>query len=418
MSQYILKKAEADHTELSAVEESVLLRSWIYKGLRWRNMSASYILFFSHRPSSRFKQNKIFGAPNNIPRQTLSKTTQNVSLRRHTYLNCTGPGDSRPTAMDIIRDEDLVNKLTDKTALVTGGNAAVGLETARALHAAGMTVFIASRSVEKGEAAIKDMQTSNPSSTAPLHVVQLSLDSFASVRKAAAGLPVPLQATQHPSLQRRRHGHARGPHGRRFRNPVRHKPPRPVPALLPAPRHLTRLLHAAVPLARRGPDLSRPPRLRHPARRLQLRVNPVRPVARVRPGQDGEHLNMANEIERRYGARGLHGLSVHPGAIRSNLSQYVDPAVTAEWDENVRLWRSAAQGAATSVYAALSREWEGKGGKYLADCVEHGHMVPGNPMVVLNEEGYAPWAYDVESARRLWRDSCRFVGVEDDEVAN
>jgi hypothetical protein len=36
------------------------------------------------------------------------------------HANPNGPGDARPTAMAIIEDEQLVNKLTDKVILITG----------------------------------------------------------------------------------------------------------------------------------------------------------------------------------------------------------------------------------------------------------------------------------------------------------
>ena len=58
-----------------------------------------------------------------------------------------GAGDARPTAMDIINDENLVDKLQGKVFLITGGNSGIGVETARAIYATGARVFITSRCV-------------------------------------------------------------------------------------------------------------------------------------------------------------------------------------------------------------------------------------------------------------------------------
>lgn len=69
--------------------------------------------------------------------------------------------------------------------------------------------------------------------------------------------------------------------------------------------------------------------------------------------------------------------------------------------------KSPEQGAATTVYAAVSNEWEGKGGRYLEDCDEAQPHAGGMA-------GYAAWAYDPKSEKKLWADSCKMVGVEDD----
>jgi hypothetical protein len=53
-----------------------------------------------------------------------------------------GEGDARPTALQIIHDEGLVNKMTDKVMLVTGSSSGIGIETVRALHSTGAYIFM------------------------------------------------------------------------------------------------------------------------------------------------------------------------------------------------------------------------------------------------------------------------------------
>jgi len=70
----------------------------------------------------------------------------------HKSLN--GPGDARPTAYQILKDEGVVGKMTDKTFLVTGGTAGLGLETVRQLAKTGARVFFTARDEEKAKAAV------------------------------------------------------------------------------------------------------------------------------------------------------------------------------------------------------------------------------------------------------------------------
>ena len=77
------------------------------------------------------------------------------------------------------------------------------------------------------------------------------------------------------------------------------------------------------------------------------------------------NMYMANEIERQYSSRGLHGISLHPSGIKSNLQVHANKEGMLEiWElpEVKATEKTPAQGAATSVYGALSRDWEGKGG--------------------------------------------------------
>jgi NAD(P)-dependent dehydrogenase (short-subunit alcohol dehydrogenase family) len=73
--------------------------------------------------------------------------------------------------------------LTGRTAVVTGANGGLGLETARALAAAGAEVTMAARNQEKAAEAEASIRGGLPG--ASLEVVPLDLGSLASVREAA-----------------------------------------------------------------------------------------------------------------------------------------------------------------------------------------------------------------------------------------
>lgn len=75
--------------------------------------------------------------------------------------------------------------------------------------------------------------------------------------------------------------------------------------------------------------------------------------------------------------------------------------------------KSAQQGAATTAYAALSRELEGKGGVYLSNCAIMGPF-KGLNIIDVHDDGYATNAYGAASEGRLWKDSLKMVGLEDD----
>jgi NAD(P)-dependent dehydrogenase (short-subunit alcohol dehydrogenase family) len=72
---------------------------------------------------------------------------------------------------------------TGRTAVVTGANGGLGLETARALAAAGAQVVMAVRNQEKAAEAVAEIRRGLPD--ASLEVVTLDLASQASVREAA-----------------------------------------------------------------------------------------------------------------------------------------------------------------------------------------------------------------------------------------
>lgn len=109
-----------------------------------------------------------------------------MSRYHDSHINPNGPGDARPTAQQIVEDEGLTGKLSDKVMLVTGASSGIGIETAAALHATGATVFATARDLVKGQKVIDEILARDPSNKAPIHLVKMELDSLESVKAGAA----------------------------------------------------------------------------------------------------------------------------------------------------------------------------------------------------------------------------------------
>ena len=70
--------------------------------------------------------------------------------------------------------------------------------------------------------------------------------------------------------------------------------------------------------------------------------------------------------------------------------------------------KNTAQGAATTVYAVLSKDWEGKGGKYLEDCDIAEPVKPG-----AQYKGYKEYIYDMDKEDRTWALTLETLGLEE-----
>ena len=73
--------------------------------------------------------------------------------------------------------------LAGRVALITGANTGIGLVTAREFAARGAHVFIACRSIEKGQAAVDDIRKATGNSQ--VEILALDLGDFASIRQCA-----------------------------------------------------------------------------------------------------------------------------------------------------------------------------------------------------------------------------------------
>ncbi|KAI2616256.1 hypothetical protein GGR54DRAFT_237686 [Hypoxylon sp. NC1633] len=71
----------------------------------------------------------------------------------------------------------------------------------------------------------------------------------------------------------------------------------------------------------------------------------------------------ANEVDRSYQSQGLRAFSVHPGGIITHPARHLPS--TKELEEHPvisKLLQNPAHGASTTVWAAIAKELEGKGG--------------------------------------------------------
>jgi NAD(P)-dependent dehydrogenase (short-subunit alcohol dehydrogenase family) len=288
--------------------------------------------------------------------------------------------------------------------LITGCSSGLGIETARILKATGARLFLTVRDLAKGHTALGDILESGR-----VDLLLLDLSSLESVRKCAAafleasGNKLNVLITNAGIMAKPEEKTADGFESQFGTNHLAHflffqllKP-----ALLSSstPAFQSRVVSLSS-IAHR----SCPPKMDN----LMLRgeYDPIRAYAHSKTA----NIWFANEIERRYGDQGLHALSVHPGVIMTAIMDHgeVEKYMVDEPFRNYM--KSVEQGAATTVWAAIGKVWEGKGGKYLEDCQVSKPLKEGGDDL---DAGYAKWAYDPENEAKLWKLSNEWVGFED-----
>lgn len=339
--------------------------------------------------------------------------TTNFIMASYTaaYANPQGPGDARPTALQVVKDEDLEGKLTGKVIVITGTSSGIGIETARALSVTGATLFLTARDTNKAQDALKGI-LEEPRIT----LVKMDNASLGSVRACATTILEKSKGKINilvnnagvmavPSLQFTEDGNEMQfgiNHLAHFLLFQLFKK-----ALLESsePGFHSRVINVASS-GHRANEINESGDYKF----KKSRYNPW-----VAYGQSKlANVYMANEIDRRYGSKGLHATSLNPGAIATGLGKYMDPALVSQFYEDpvkVKILENKEQGAATTVIAAIGKEWENKGGRYLVNCAE---AVQGEDDGNIESLTYVRHTYDPVKEARLWKDSLAMVGLEDD----
>jgi NAD(P)-dependent dehydrogenase (short-subunit alcohol dehydrogenase family) len=310
-------------------------------------------------------------------------------------MRVTTPFNATSTAAEVVQGIDLAAK----RAVVTGASSGIGVETARALAGAGAEVVLAVRDLEAGERAAADIARTTRNER--VAVRKLDLADLGSVRAFVAAWKGPLHILVNNAgvmacpEQRTREGWE----------------------LQFATNHLGHFALAAglrpgLAAARgaRVVAVSSSAHLRSPVvfEDVHFQRRPYDPWAAYGQSKTANVL-FAVEASSRWHGDGVTANALMPGAIHTGLQRHVseeelDRLRRQMGGAQVIPWKTAPQGAATSVLLATSPLLEGIGGRYFEDCNE---ALPNQPGT---RTGVAPWALDPEAASRLWALSEEAVG--------
>jgi len=293
------------------------------------------------------------------------------------------------TAAEVVDGIDL----TGRTALVTGVSAGLGVETARALRSAGARVVGAARDLDKASSALASAGVEG------VELVELDLADLDSVRACAKtvvssydGLDLLINnaGVMAPPLMRTAQGFE----------------------LQLGTNHLGHfvLTQGVEPLLRPGArvvNVSSRGHLRSGMRWDDPHFRDESSYDKwVAYGQSKTaNVLFTLELERRVAPSGVHAYALHPGVILTELGRHLTPEDGAGLAKRLPVFKTVEQGAATTLYAAVSPDLEGRGGLYLEDC-HVADVTPGD-----GSAGYAPWAMDRDEAARLWEWSLEQTAV-------
>ncbi|GHF87435.1 SDR family NAD(P)-dependent oxidoreductase [Streptomyces thermodiastaticus] len=322
------------------------------------------------------------------------------------------------TALEVVEGLDL----SGKQAVVTGGHRGIGLETTRALSAAGAHVTVAARNPERAARALAGIERVE---TAPLDLLDpASVDDFAA-RWRASRRPLHILVNNAGIMGGDLVRDARGYESHFALNHLGHF-------------QLTLGLYPAL----RAAHGARVVTVSSGAQRIcgirwddpHFTTGGYEPIVAYAQSKAANVL-FSVELDRRWSTDGIRGYAVHPGIVHGTA---LGPLL-AEGEERTpwlstdelramgivdadgrpvrdpdRELKTPEQGASTSVFAATSPLLDGIGGVYLMDNDISPLDTDPRPIAFGTEQDIpstvVPHSIDPGSARRLWEMSERLIG--------
>ena len=298
------------------------------------------------------------------------------------------------TAQEVLDGVDLGGR----NAIVTGGTSGVGLETARAVAAAGANVVIGARDAAAGEALASTINAQI--GAARVTSLPLELGSLRSVRDFAAAFgDGPLHMLfNNAGVMATPYGHTED--GFETQIGVNHFGHFLLAELLTP--NLLAAAPARVVVVSAGAHHTRDIDYED----MHFWRRPYDPYDAYAQSKTANNLFTAG-FQARFGPLGVTANAITPGAVLSKLGRHttIEGARRMGWvDENDQprdmAFKTPAQGAATSVWAATAPELAGVGGLYLEDCQQANEWNADKPNL-----GYKSFSFDPARADRLWAHS-------------
>ncbi|WP_028934322.1 SDR family NAD(P)-dependent oxidoreductase [Pseudonocardia spinosispora] len=308
--------------------------------------------------------------------------------------------DARSTSGDVLDGIDLSGKL----ALVTGGYSGIGLETTRALVAAGAHVVVPARRPDQAKEALDGI--------ADVEIAELDLGDLESVRAFAdgflatgRGIDIVINSAAIMACPETRVG--------------------PSWEAQFATNHLghfalvNRLWPAIVDGGARVVAVSSAGHRHSGIRWDDMAFEHGYDKWQAYGQAKTANVLFAVHLDRLGRDSGVRAFALHPGGIMTPLQRHLprQEMIDSGWidaDGTALIqFKSVEQGAATQLWAATSPRLDGMGGVYCEDCdIAAPHADSAGPVVAGSSIGVFDYAVDPEQAARLWRLSAELTGLD------